>query len=281
MKYPTDEELASALDRLPEGDESSPQYQARRLLGARGRLREEGPRFPADFWFEYWHESSGRQSRAREWLKGTGYERALAGGLPVTLMSSGSTSLDVINPTLYRALVGDYVNRHSAVEEIVVREIVYRNPFGEELAAAGAATAALEKAAGVIETSATLGSRRRLKKVEADIAEATMEDQVESVQIDIDLKRQRLQREQIENEIAAEELIARRIANARELEALSLDRKRNALVDHFTASGLLDEADALAKADSSDVDALLEFTANPPELTRGYEPDPDDQPRGQ
>ncbi len=276
MKYPTDGELSSALERLPEGSESTPWYQARRLLEARSKLREEAPRFPPEFWFEYWYEGRGGDRRLREWLKGTGYERALAGGPPVPSLSSGPTSLDAINPTLYQALVGDYLRHHAPDQEISVREIIYQNPFGEVLAGAGAAASSLEKAAGVIETSATLGARRKLKKVEAEVAEATLDDQVDSVRIDVELKRERLRREQIESEIAAEELIARRIANARALEALSLDRKKNALVDHFTASGMLDEVEALAQIDSSDVDALLEFAASPPELERSYELDPID-----
>lgn len=273
MKWPTDSDLSAAVERLPEGSEDSPWYQARRLLEARRRLREEAPRFPPDFWFEYWYDSRKGRSRTAKWIEGTGYERALASGLPAPLMSGAAFNLDDLNPGLYRALVADHISRNSSDEPIVVRELTYRNPFGEELAAADAAAGALQKTAGVIETSATLGSRRRLKKVEADVAEATLDDQVERSSIEVGSRREDLRRQRIENEIAEQELLAKRIANAREMEALGLDRRRNALIDHFFDSGQLDEAEAIAALDDGDANALLAFATNPPELEQHYEPE--------
>ncbi len=278
MKWPTDSDLSSALERLSQGSEEGAHYQARRLLEARRRLREDAPRFPPEYWFEYWYESQKGRGRMAKWIEGTGYERALASGLPTPLMSAGAFNLDDLNPGLYWALVADYISQHFSDEPITVRELTYRNPFGEELAAVDAAAGALEKTAGVIETSATLGSRRRLKKVEADLAEATFDDRVERSSIDVESRREDLRRQQIENEIAEQELLAKRIANAREMEALGLDRRRNALIDHFFDSGQLDEAEAIAALDGGDANALLMFAANQPQLEQRYEPDDD---RGQ
>ena len=57
------------------------------------------------------------------------------------------------------------------------------------------------------------------------------------------------------------------------MEALGLDRRRNALIDHFSDSGQLDEAEAIAALDEGDASALLTFAANQPELEQRYEPD--------
>ena len=97
--------------------------------------------------------------------------------------------------------------------ELLVRELTYRNPFGEELAAVDAAAGAVK-----------------------------------------------------------------RIANAREMEALGLDRRRNALIDHFFDSGQLDGAEAIAAWTRATRMLSLMFAANQPQLEQRYEPDDD---RGQ
>ncbi len=147
-------------------------------------------------------------------------------------MASG---LDVLDPILYQALVSDRVAR-LAPGEITVREVRYSNPFGEVVAGIGAAQEAVKTTAGVIETAATLGSRRKLKQVEAQVAAATIDDQIEGVQLDVDLKREQLRRARIESDIAEQELLRKRIENAHALEALNAQRRQQALVEHFVAS---------------------------------------------
>jgi hypothetical protein len=158
-----------------------------------------------------------------------------------------------------------------------VREVRYSNPFGEVVAGIGAAEKAVKASAAVIETAATLGSRRKLKKVEAQVAEATIEDQIDDVRLDVDLKREQLRRARIENDIADEELRAKRIQNAQALYGLNPQRGQQAVVEHFIALAELDQADAIAAADPSDATALIEFALRPPQLEESYAPDPDEK----
>lgn len=93
-----------------------------------------------------------------------GYERALAGA-SVPWVAGTAIGLDVLDPILYQALVAEQVARHIS-DEIIVREVRYSNPFSEVVTGVGAAQKAVKATAGVIETAATLGSRRKLKKLE-------------------------------------------------------------------------------------------------------------------
>ena len=54
MKFPTDDELASAIERLPEGDELSPQYRASNLRRTLRILAEEPGDLPPELLFDYW-----------------------------------------------------------------------------------------------------------------------------------------------------------------------------------------------------------------------------------
>ncbi len=188
-------------------------------------------------------------------------------------MESG---LDALDPELHAALVGDAVARQ-APTPIAVRELTYRNPFGEELAAIGTGAEALSKTAGVIETTATLGSRRKMMRAEAKLAEETVDDRIAMSRVDRELRQEDLRRVRIENAKAEQELIALRIQNAKELSALSDAAKQQALVERLTVSGLLDEADVVAALSPAEAAALTEFAAHPPELARSYEPDPDER----
>lgn len=270
MKFPTDAELRDALERFPTS-ETGPGYRARRQLEARDRLAEEAEDLPLEFWYRYRRR---RSSEAYSYLSGTGFERAFA-GTSVPWSVGASLGLDVADPILYQALVADQVVRE-APGEIIVREVRYSNPFGEVVAGVGAAQKAVKTTAGVIETAATLGSRRKLKKVEAQVAEATIDDQIDDVRIDVDLKREQLRRARIENDIADEELRAKQIQNAQALHCLNAQRRQQALVEHFVAVGELDQADAIAAADPADATALIEFALRLPRLEESYAADPDE-----
>lgn len=267
LRFPTDGELRDAMERLPDGDETGPRYRARRQLDARDLFFEEGMRLLPEIWWELRHRQRRTYDRRLSALSDAGYDRLA--GVDGPWLAGSSVGLDVLDPILYQALVADRVAR-SAPGEIEVRRLTYSNPFGEELAAAGAAAEALSKAAGVIDTAATLGSRRKIKKVEAEVAEASAEDE-------INVRRERARRARLENDLLEEELLARRIQNAQTLLALGAQRSQQALVAHATALGQLDQADAIAAADPTDAAALVEFALRPPQLESHHEPDPDER----
>lgn len=60
MRFPTDSELAAAIERLPAGDERSPRYRAERQLKARQWLRDEVFRGPPELWLD-WFYRRGRK----------------------------------------------------------------------------------------------------------------------------------------------------------------------------------------------------------------------------
>lgn len=272
-KYPTDAELRDAIERLPRGSETAPQYRARRHLEARERFAEDIGDIPPRLW-DYWYRMRRASSETASYLAGTGFERALQAN-PAPWVGGAAPGLDALDPVLYEALVSEQVARLSP-DLIVVREVRYSNPFGEVIAGVGAAEKAVKTTAGVVETAATLGSRRRLLKADAQVAEETIEDRIEDSRLNIDLRREELRRARIENALAEEELLSKRIQNAQALESMSARRRQQALIDHFTASGRLDEADAIAAADPSDAAALAQFALRPPDLRDEYLPDPDE-----
>lgn len=273
MKFPTNDELRAAIERFPPADESGPRYRAARHLEAREQLAAEAGRLPPDIWWDYWYRRRGSTSERFSLLSSIGYERAFEGAsLPWAV--GVALGLDVLDPILYEALVADHVARLTP-QEIVVRELRYSNPFGEVVAGAGAAEKAVKTTAGVIETAATLGSRRKLKKVEARVAEATVDDKIEGSRLENELRREQLRRAKLENDIAAEELRTKQIENAQALDAFDLQRQQRALIRHFVSSGKLDQADAIAALAPADAAALMEFALRPPRLEERYEVDPD------
>ncbi len=167
MKFPTDDELALAAERLPDGSELSPRYRADNLRRARRNLAENAREVPPELFFDYWYRR-GRRPGIPSGLLAAGYERALAGS-PLPWPAGAAVGLDVVDPDLYQALVADQIAR-LAPTAITVREIRYRNPFAETMTAVGTGTQALTKGAGALETLATLGSRRKIKKTEARVA---------------------------------------------------------------------------------------------------------------
>jgi hypothetical protein len=141
------------------------------------------------------------------------------------------------------------------------------------IAGAGAAEKVIKTTAGVMETAATLGSRRKMKKADAQVAEATIDARIEQSRLDVALKQQEVRRARIQNDLAEEELLAKRIQNLQSLQALTPSASQKLLVEHFVASGQLDQADAIAALHSADAVALMQFTVTPPALEQSYEPD--------
>lgn len=271
MRFPTDSELLSAMERLPGGldreDDRGLSHRARDFLNLRRNVRERISDYPPDF---FWHR--GFESR-RLGLAGSSFDRVAEASLtPWWGMESG---LDVLDPELYAALVGDAVAQR-APTPITVRELSYRNPFGEELAAIGTGVEALSKAAGVIETAATLGSRRKIAHAAARVAEETADDRIAMSHVDLQLREEELRRARLENDKAEQELIALRIQNAKDLSGLPDAATQQALVVQFTAMGQLDEADAIAALTPAEAAVLAEFSTHPPELERSSEPDPEE-----
>lgn len=268
MRFPTNAELGDALERLPGGDELGPRYRARRQLDARTQLAEFEPDLPFRFWRDYrrYLEDIGSPGLVSR-LSDLGYDRAFStSGFPWS--SGGPLGLEIIDPVLYHALVA-LRTASLAPGEIVVRRLEYSNPFGEELVAVGAAAEALKKTAGVIETAATIGSRRAIKRTERKVAEATVDEKIRQEQ-------ERTRRAELENDLLEQDLIAKQIQNAQALAALDVQRQQRALVDHFIAAGELDQADAIEAADPAEAAALLALAARRPQLERGQEPDPED-----
>jgi len=274
MKFPTDDELARAAERLPDGSELSPRYRADSLRNARRNLAENAGGLPPELFFDYWYRRGRRSGAIPSSLLAAGYERALAGS-PFPWPAGAAVGLDVIDPDLYQALVADQIAR-LAPTEITVREIRYRNPLAETMTAVGTGAEALTKGAGALETLATLGSRRRIKKAEAQVAEETVDDRVESSRLDLELKREQLRQAQLANQLAEQELLSKRIENEQALRALNGPQKVDALAERLRSAGQLDEADAVAALEPTDGAALLELATRDPEVKQSYEPDPDD-----
>jgi hypothetical protein len=273
MKFPTDDELTSAIERLPEGDELSPRYRANNLRRTRRILAEEAGDLPPELSFDYWYRRRRRPGGIPGGLLAAGYERALLGS-PLPWPTGTVVGLDIIDPDLYQALVADQIAR-LAPTEIVVREIRYRNPLAETMTAIGTGTEALTKGAGALETLATLGSRRKMKKAEAHVAQATVDDRVESSRIDLQLKREQLRQARLASELAEQELLAKRIENEQALRALNGPQKVNALAERLRSAGQLDEADTVAALEPADGAALLELATRDPEVKQSNEPDPE------
>lgn len=267
MKFPTNAEFGDAIERLPSGDELGPRYRAQQHLDARTQLAEVYPDLPPRPWRDYrrYLEDFGPPSLVSR-LADLGYDRVFStSAFP---WSTGAPlGLDVIDPVLYQALVALQV-ASLAPGEIIVRQLQYRNPLGEELVAAGGAAEALKKTAGVIETTATMGSRRAINRAERNVAEATVDDKIRQEQ-------ERTRRAELENDLLEQDLLAKQIQNAQALATLDAQRQQRALIDHFIAGGELDQADAIAAADPTDAAALPALAARRPQLERSYEPDPE------
>jgi hypothetical protein len=183
--------------------------------------------------------------------------------MPCSRVSSDGVALGpVIDPDLYQALVADQIAQ-LAPTEIAVREIRYRNPLAETMTAVGTGAEALTKGAGALETLATLGSRRKIKKAEAQVAEETVDDRVEGSRLDLELKREQLRQAQIARQLAEQELLAKRVENEQALRALNGPQKVDALAERLRSAGQLDEADAVAALESADGAALLELARYP------------------
>jgi hypothetical protein len=258
MKYPTGSELLAAVERFAPGNEQSPRYRAERQLKARERLRDEVFRGPPELWFEWFYRRSRKLDSG---LREAGFER-LVSALPAP-MFAGAVGLDALDPSLYHALVADAVTRQLP-GAIGVRELRYENPFFKRLFGKGTAEQTISTTAQVIETVCTLGSTRKMAKADAEVAQDTVDHRIEDSELDVQLKRIKVAREQ-------EALIADRIANVREAQAL--DRPQRALIDVAMRAGRLDVADALRELDAGDAAALGELGLQHVELEERHEHD--------
>lgn len=252
MKYPTDTELRSALDRLPEGGEQSPRYRAKRQLAARDFLQHEGRRFSPEI---------SSSSRA---LFDAGYDRLTGIGFPFPEVAG----LDVLDPVLYDALVADEVARLTP-EPVGVRSLRYENPFWATLFGKGSAEKTLSTVAEVIEVARDFGPKRTIAKADAAVAEATVENRIAESDLDVELKREKLTEARLRNERLG-------LENVRFTQALSADQQRRRLIEQATRRGQLDIADALRALDPGDAQALGELGRRPLEIEERREQDDPD-----
>lgn len=270
MKFPTDGELAQASERLsPEGAEEGPRYRARRHIDARRQMREDIRGGPPEWWFDYYYRvrprGKGENPAALNFLS-TGYERLLdSSPFPILANTAG---IDVIDPVLYQALVADVLAR-LAPGAVGVRELRYENPFFQRLFGKGTAEQTISATAQVIETVGTIGSTRKIAKADAAVAEATVRDRIEASDLEVERQRIELEREK-------QALLAARIANARAIERLNVDRVQRALSEAALRDGRVDIADAIQALDPADAAALGELVIQPLELEVQYEQDPPD-----
>jgi hypothetical protein len=264
MKYPTDTELRSALDRLPGGDEQSPRYRAERQLAARDYLSSEGRRFPPDMWFEYFYRRNQRDlefSSSFRALSDAGYDRLIGTSFPFF----GGVGLEVLDPILYDALVADELAR-SLPEELGIRTLRYENPFLAALFGKGRAEKTVSTAVEVIEVAREFGPKRTIAKAEAAVAEATVENRITESDLDVALKREQLIETRLRNE-------RRALENAHLEQALDADQQRRMLIDRAIRRGQIDIADALRALNPGDAEALGELGRRQLEVETRWEPD--------
>lgn len=271
MKFPTDEELAEASERLsPAGGETGPRYRARQHLDTRRQFREELRGGPPEWWFDYYYRLRRRErseSPATMRFLSTGYGRVIdSGPFPILANTAG---LDVIDPPLYQALVADTLSR-LAPGGVGVRELRYENPFFQRLFGRGTAEKTISATAQVIETVATIGPTRTMAKADAAVANATIEHRIEASELDVERQRIALEREK-------QALIADQIRNERSLERLSIERMQRSLVEAALQAGRLDMADSIQALDPPDAAALGELAMQPLELEEHYGDDPPDR----
>jgi hypothetical protein len=262
MKYPTDTELQTALDRLPGGEEG-PRYRAQRQLAARKNLRRELEERPPWDWPYFYRGRRGPDSRLFQSLSDSGYSRFIDG-----FAFPGGTGLDVLDPVLYDALVADELAR-SLPERVGVRSLGYSNPFWASLFGKANAEKTVSSTAQVLEVVRDYGSKRKMAKADAAVAEATIQNRIDESDLDVELKRQRLIEAQLRNERLA-------IENARLAEGLSADQQRRRLSEQAASRGELDMADTLRELDVGDALALAALGSRPLEI--GQHREQDDHP---
>jgi hypothetical protein len=266
MKFPTDQELRSALERLPAGDEQGPRYRAQQQLVAREASREENP-YPPEYWRDYlYRRRPGRDSSFFRALSNAGYDRLIESGVPF----AGVVGLDLIDPILYDALVADELAL-SLPGQIGVRAMRYENPFWTRIFGRGTAEKAVSTTVEVIKVARDFGPSRRIAKADAAFAQATVKDRIAESELDVDLKRERLVEAQLRNERLA-------LENAGLYQALGADQQRRNLIDEAIRRGQLDVSDALRSLEPGDTQALWELGHRRLELQDSWEDDDQEQP---
>ncbi|MEY8017475.1 hypothetical protein [Mycobacterium servetii] len=183
MKFPTDDELRSALDRLPsEGGEESPYLRVQRQLSAREFALNEGRGFPPDLWFDYWYRRrrSSKDDPFFESLSKAGYDRITNTPFPAI----GPVGLDVIDPILYDALVADEVARLMP-GRVGIRSLRYGSPFWAWLFGKATAEKTVSTTVKVLEVARDYGPKRKEAKADAAVAEATVGHKVAQSALDV------------------------------------------------------------------------------------------------
>lgn len=264
MRFPTDDELRAALDRLPAGSETSPRYRAQIQIDARQQLRREIRNFPPDFWLDWYYRRGPLSSdKDRFGLREAGFERMMA-TLPVPFVA-GAIGLDALDPVLYQALVADVIAA-SMPEEAIVRQLRYENPFFVRLLGRRGAEQTITGTAQLIETVATVRSTRKMARDDATVSESTVTHRIEESEVNLEMKKVQLARER-------EALRADRIANEH---AASQLRIQLSIVEVLQRGGFLDAADSVGELDEADAAALGQLALNGPVVEERWEPDEDD-----
>jgi hypothetical protein len=269
MKFPTDAELANALERLPSNDDTDPgpQERARRQLAARRLAYDEiGPPAPYEFWPEYWYrrrKSTGSSPERFDLLSEAGYDRLTATPYPP---GGGAIGLDVIDPVLYDALVADDLIRNLP-ERVGIRELHYQNPFWASLLGKGRAEKTISTTAEVIEVIRDYGPTRKIAKAEAAVAEASVGPRLAEQHIDVEIKQERLAQARLQTERLW-------LENQRLRQSLGADEHRRILIERAVQGGQLDYADAIRALSTNDVQALGQLSQRTLELNQRSEEDP-------
>ena len=270
MKYPTDDELRSAVDRLPEGDETGPRYHAVQQLRARDLVWQEGRGFPPELWFDYLYRNRkfrGESSSFSMALSRAGYDRAL--GTPLPFPGAGAIGLEVIDPILYDALVADELAR-SLPDQARVRTLRYENPFLASIFGKKNAEKTVSTTASVLEVARDFGSMRRIGQADAVVAEETVGNRIVRSDLELAILQQELLERELRNERTA-------LENAAIRQALGADQQQRRLIDEALRRGRPDIADAIRSLESGDAQALGELGHQPLELEEHWEPDDEDE----
>ncbi len=264
MKFPTDDELRSALERLPsQREEESPYYRAHRQLAAREFSLSEGRGFPPELWFDYWYRRrrSSKDDPFFQSLSKAGYDRITSTPFPAV----GPVGLDVIDPILYDALVADEVARLMP-GRVGVSSLRYGSPFWAWLFGKTTAEKTVSTTVKVLEIARDYGPKRKEAKADAAVAEATVGHKVAESALDVALKGEKLREARLRNERLELENASRRVT-------LGAEQRRQLLIDWAIQHREMDIADAIRALTPGEAQALAELGHQPLQIEERQEPD--------
>ena len=277
MRFPTDAELAAAIEQLP-GQGEGLSGRARRHLETRRQMDAALSDLPRRLRRrDYWYLEEFEPPDLVERLSALGYERF--DNAPGISPFGPPIGLDSIDPDLYQALIAAQVGEQMP-DEVVVRRLSYRNPVTARMIGAGVkvGSEALETTSGVLDTAVTLRSRVRIKRAEADVARGTVGDRIEESHISVELLREQVREARLNNDIKMEKTLQEQLRTelmmqevergelqiARDRAALNMVQKQQILYDRFVAAGKLAEADAIKALPSGDAAALVDLALRGP-----------------